>query len=181
MNTPFRRVVAVALLAAATLLASCGADTAPPAGSPAPSAAASAAASVDAAVNEAQRTAYNEAICPLFTALVDLDPRLAALREVGAGGDLSGSAAELDAVSTSMLSVLDALDAVPHWAPGTELRFNLISSLHVIRTQLLIIAEEPSTAESAELLAMLPFVASEAMDRSMNRAIEGGMSCEGIE
>jgi hypothetical protein len=177
MDTTFRRIVAVALLAATSLLASCGADAAPPASDSLPSANAS----VDAAVNEAQRVAYNEAICPLFTALVDLDPRLAALREVGAGGDASGSAAELDAVAASMVSVLDALEAVPHWAPGTELRFNLISSLHVIRTQLLIIAEDPSTAESAELLAILPYVASEAMDRSMSRAIEGGMSCEGIE
>lgn len=173
MNTPFRRAVAVALLAATTMLASCAADVAPPASS--------AAASVDPAVDAAQRVAYNEAICPLFTALLDLDPRLAALREVGAGGDLSGSVAELDAAAASMLSVLDALDAVPHWAPGTELRFNLISSLHVIRTQLLIIAEDPSTTESAELLATLPFVASEAMDRSMNRAIEGGMSCAEVE
>ena len=180
MNTSLRRISAVAMLAATTLLGACGADAAPPSSS-ASSAALSPATSVDPAVDEAQRAAYNEAICPLFTALVDLDPRLASLREVGTSGDVASAASELDAVAASMGSVLDALDAVPHWAPGTELRFNLISSLHVIRTQLVIIATDPGTAESAELLAALPFVASEAMDRSMNRAIEGGMSCEGIE
>ena len=177
MDTPFRRVAVVALLAVATLLASCGGVDSQLGGSAGPSTPSS----VDPAVNDAQRVAYNQAICPLFTALVDLDPRLAALRGVGASGDLSSAGAELDAVAASMLSVLDALDAVPHWAPGSELRFNLISSLHVIRTQLLIIADDPGTADSAELLATLPFVASEAMDRSMSRAIEGGMSCEGIE
>ena len=173
MSTPLRRIALAAMVAATTLLAACGSDVASPAsGAPA---------SVDPAVAESQRVAYNEAICPLFTAIVDLDPRLAALRAAGTSGDLSEIETELGATTAAMLSVLNALEAVPEWAPGTELRFHLTSSLHVIRTQLVIVADALDDPESAELLAELPFIASDAMDRAMQRAVEGGLDCEGIE
>jgi hypothetical protein len=130
----------------------------------------------------AARGAYQEAMCPIFNAILAIDPRLNDLREAGAaGGDVSVQAAEVDAVSDDLLITLDDLDDVPDWSFGDELRLSLINALHAIRTHLLGMADDPAGATAAETLAATPFIATEAMDRSMARAVEAGLSCEVTE
>lgn len=126
------------------------------------------------------RDAYSMAICPVFTALIALDPRLAALRAAGAeGGDVTGQATEIAGVSDEVLAQLNALEAVPEWSSGADLRYHLITALHAIRAGLLRIEGDVAASSAAEDLASLPFIASEAMDLAMQDATEGGLTCEG--
>jgi hypothetical protein len=172
METPVRRAAVVVALVAMAALTACGTQVelrSRAAPTPVPTFA-----------PDPERDAFEVAMCPLFTAVVDLDPRLGALRAAGADGNLAPVENELAAVAASILGVLEGLEAVPDWTPGSELRFNLISSLHTIRTTLVAAAENPAAPASAELVAGLPFLADEAMDRAMQRAVEGGLDCQGI-
>ena len=155
------------------LLAACGTQ-APPSTSSSTSA-------PPAPSNDAgARDAYGTAICPVFTALIALDPRLAALRTAGAeGGDVTGQATEIAGVSDELLAQLNALEAVPEWSSGADLRYHLITALHAIRARLLRIGDDAAASSAAEELASLPFIASEAMDLAMQDATEGGLTCEG--
>lgn len=175
-----RRTTALTAVLAAALLAACGTQTAPSSAPAARSQAPSAFAAPSAPPSlDAAGTAYSRAICPIFTAIVGLDDDLAALRALGAdGGDVPGAAAELESSSAALLDALTALEAVPDWGAGAELRFRLISALHAIRTQLLAVIADPGAQTAAGLLAELPFVATEALDRSMQGAISAGMTCD---
>jgi hypothetical protein len=172
MEIPVRRAAAVVALAVTAALTACGMQ-ADLRSQPAPT-------PVSTSAVDPGRDAYEAAMCPLFTAVLDLDPRLAALREAGDAGHLAPVESELAAVAASILGILEGLEAVPDWTPGSEVRFNLITSLHAIRTTIVEAAEAPGTAASEELIANLPFLATEAMDRSMQRAVEGGLDCQGI-
>ena len=136
--------------------------------------AASAAPSIDVAA----ASAYSVAMCPIFDDIVDFDPRLAALRQLGAeGADVADNADELNALADDLGATLDDLEAVPEWSEGAELRFLLINALHTIRVHLVRIAEDPEAAGAADSLAETPFVASPQMDRAMSAAIAAGLVC----
>lgn len=165
---------AVISLVLVAVLAACGAAPRP---SPSPSlvvADPSAAASVDPQA----RSAYGAAICPIFTAILEIDPRLAAIRAVGdEDGDVADQATELDALTGELGDILTRLEDVPAWDPGNRLRFELITALHAIRTQLIVVADDPSSRTAAAALAATPFIATEAMDRAMASATGAGLSC----
>jgi hypothetical protein len=155
------------------ILAACGSASTPSPSTP-PSVSVVPAPSIDIEA----RDAYAAAICPVFGGIVEMDPRLAALRSAGAeGGDVTGQAAEIDAVNADLLVLLTDLEAVPDWAEGRGLRHQLITALHSIRAHLLHVAEDPSANSAAADLAAVPYVASEPMDLAMNDAVEGGLAC----
>jgi len=173
MSSLRRFTMPVVTLLAATMLVACGTQSAP---SVAPSA--SAAAPVPSVDTDA-RDAFNAAICPLFTGILEIDPRLAALRGVGAeGGDMTAQAKQIGAVEDELGLLLNDLEAVPEWSSGADLRYHLITALHGIRARLLRIGGDPGAGTSADELANLPFIATEAMDIAMQDAIGGGLSCE---
>lgn len=168
---------AVLLLLVATL-AACGAAPTP---SPSPSPT-SAASSPAPSVDREARYAYGAAICPIFTAILAVDPRLAALRAVGdEDGDVAAQATELNSLASELREILTRLEEVPAWDPGNRLRFELITALHAIRTQLVVVADDPAARTAAAALAATPFVATEAMDRAMASATGAGLTCEPAE
>ena len=176
----------------AVLLAACGTDATPSTALPTATRPASEAPSVPASQEVtgsgapvappslgADGVAYSRAMCPIFTSILQLDGELAALRDIGAsGGDVNDAVTELAAASDELLGILTALEEVPTWGPGAELRFRLISGLHTLRTQVLAIASDPGARTAPALLAALPFIASEAMDRSMSEAAAAGFRCD---
>jgi hypothetical protein len=165
-------VISLVLVAA---LAACGG--AAPTPSPSPSLVATNPAAT-ASIDPQARAAYASAICPIFTAILEIDPRLAAMRAVGdEDGDVAGQAAELAALTGELLDILSRLEEVPAWDPGNRLRFELITALHAIRTQLIVVGDDPSAATAAAALAATPFIATEAMDRAMAGATGAGLSC----
>ncbi len=167
---PDHRLLA-ALIVVVLALAACGGAVP---SSPTPAASAS----LSAAEQAAARDAYAGAMCPIFETLLALDPRLAAMREAGAGGgDMSAHGAEIDAIGDELLTALDALEAVPDWAPGSSLRFQLISTLHAMRAELLRAGNDPAADGAAEALAAIPFIATDALDRAMRDARDGGLPC----
>lgn len=123
--------------------------------------------------------AFNAAICPIFDEILEVDPRLADLRAVGAAGKAEAlDPDELDAVVAVLGNQLDALEAVPDWPPGRNLRLQLIQALHGIRARLLLVSANPEVADALKDLAALPYIASDAMDLAFNRALEAGHTCE---
>jgi hypothetical protein len=138
----------------------------------------SSAASVPAGGDSAGRDAYTTAICPILVDITELDPRLVALRSAGdAGGDVRALEGEAGDVASALNVLLTDLDAVPEWAAGDNLRFQLTTALHGIRARILAI--DFGSPAAAEDLAELPFVASEAVDRAMAQAVASGfgMTC----
>jgi hypothetical protein len=165
----------IAIVVAAVLLVGCGSQATPSSTSPLLPVA-----SAPAPDDPVARAAFGAAICPIFAGILEVDPRLAAMRDAGsAGGDMSGQAAEIDTVGDELLRLLNALEALPEWESGTGLRFNLISSLHGIRAHLLAIGEGATSTTAAEDLAALPFIATTAMERAMQDAVDAGLNCEG--
>lgn len=172
MHFHVRLAAPVSVLLVTILLVACGAQPAPTASPAGP--VATPATSVDIAA----RDAYSAAICPIITGILDVEPRLTALRGAGAaGGDMSGHAAEIDAASDDLKVLLNDLEAVPEWSAGANLRFLLITALHAIRARILSVGEDPGAGTAAEALASLPF-SSEPMDVAMQSAVSGGLSCE---
>lgn len=174
---PVRRFAALSGALLAVLLVACGGQsmesTSPSDRSVDPTVAASTSADATA------RDAYSTAICPIFTGILELDPRLAAMREAGAaGGDISQHGAEIDALGGKLLLLLEELEALPEWSEGANLRHQLITALHGIRAQLLHIGGDPAAAGAADDLANLAFIASDAMDLAMAQAQRGGLTCE---
>lgn len=169
------RVLVFALVA---LLTACGtAPTPSPSASPA-TARPSAAPSGDPEA----RAAYGAAICPIFLSILEIDPRLAAMRAVGEEeGDIAAQSAELDALIGELLDILTRLEEVPAWDPGNRLRVELITALHAIRTELIAVADDPEARTAAAALAATPFVATDAMDRAMASAAGAGLSCDTTE
>jgi hypothetical protein len=183
MSIRLRFGAPVVALLAITLLASCGGVAAPTASpsvaSEPPTAAPSA--SVESEADMAARISFSAAICPIFSGLLDLDPRLQAIRDAGAaGGDMTPQAQELVDVGDVVLGLLEDLDALPAWQAGANLRYHLTNALHGIRAQLLHVGEDPAAASAADDLANLPFIATDAMDRAVQDAVEGGLSCEDV-
>ena len=173
MQFRLRLAAPVSTLLVTSLLVACGAQPSPTASPAGP--VVTPAASVDVAA----RDAYSAAICPIFTGILDIEPRLTNLRGVGAaGGDMSGHAAEIDAASDDLKVLLDDLEAVPEWSAGANLRFLLITALHAIRARMLSVGQDPAAGTAAEALASLPFISSEPMDVAMQVAVSGGLSCE---
>jgi hypothetical protein len=182
MSVP-RRIAAPAVALLAILLAACGSPAAPSAN---PSTAqqppnASPSASIESEADLAARLSFSAAICPIFSGLLDLDPRLQAIREAGAaGGDVTPQAQEIGEVGDVLLGLLEDLDAVPDWQAGANLRYHLTTALHGIRAQLLHVGENPAAGSAAEELANLPFIATDAMDLAVQDAVDGGLSCEDV-
>lgn len=183
MSIPSRLAGAVVASLASLLLASCGSVAAPssdPAAAseparPAPSA------SVESEADLAARLSYSSAICPIFSGILELDPRLQAIRDAGAaGGDMTPQAAELGEVGDLLRGLLEDLDAVPEWQAGAGLRYHLITALHGIRAQLLHVAENPAADSAAADLANLSFIASDAMDIAVQDAVDAGLTCEDV-
>jgi hypothetical protein len=127
------------------------------------------------------RDAYTAAMCPVFDEIVvTIDPRLAALRAIGAREgpspiDADAVAEVVDALGTQ----LDALEAMPAWDPGRALTFSLITAAHSIRAHLLNIDLDGNERTAFQALAGIPFFASQAMDLAMADAVAGGLACEG--
>jgi len=162
--------------AAAILLAACG--TAAPSGSSGAPATQPPAASASATPDPAALAAYSEAICQIFPAILAIDPRIAHVRDVAsAGGDMTDQADEMTALSETMLPVLEDLEALPDWEPGRSLRFHLITALHGIRTTFLLVAQDPDARAAAQNIVDMPFIATDALDRAMSTATQGGLSC----
>ncbi len=158
----------------AAILVACGTAPTP---SPSPSLA-DAEPSPPPSVDPQARAAFGGAICPIFTTILEIDPRLMALRAVGEEeGDIAAQATELDALTAELLDILARLEEVPAWEPGNRLRFELITALHTIRTQLIEVADDPAARTAAAALAATPFIATEAMDRAMARARQAGLAC----
>jgi len=134
--------------------------------------------SAQAAAEAARAGAYSAAICPVFDAIVELDPRLAALRSAGANRVPEGVADEVDALIDRLGRLLEDLEAVPDWDAGANLRYQVESALHAIRARLLLIADDPTSNESLDDLAALPYIASDAMDLAFNQAFLAGYTCE---
>lgn len=170
--------MAAVTLILVSMVAACGTSPAP---SPTPDATASptvASAAPSATSDPEAAAAYSAAICPIFDTILAIDPRLGDLRAAGAeGGDMSGYDAELTALSDELRVVLNDLDEVPDWEPGNRFRFELTSSLHAIRAELLAAARDTSDPSAAAALAGIPFMASPAMDRAFASAVEGGLAC----
>lgn len=182
MSVPHRfSAPVVALLA--ILLVGCGsltASTASPSDPPLPPNDAPTA-SVESEADMAARLSFSAAICPIFSGIVELDPRLQAIREAGAaGGDMTPQAQELVDVGEALLVLLEDLEAVPEWQAGANLRYHLTTALHGIRAQLLHVGEDPAAGSAAEELANLPFLATDAMDIAVQDAVDGGLTCEDV-
>lgn len=183
MRTPSRLAAAVVALFASILLTSCG-SVAVPTGTPTaatgqPSAAPTA--SVESEADLAARLSYSAAICPIFSGILELDPRLQAFRDAGAaGGDMTAQAAPIAEVGETLVGLLEDLDAVPDWQAGANLRYHLITALHGIHAQLLHVGDDPAARTAADELANLPFIASDAMDIAVQDAVEGGLTCEDV-
>ena len=183
MSVPLRFGAPVVALLAITVLTSCGTVAAPSPTSSAASQPSTAApiASVESEADMAARISFSAAICPVFSGLYDLDPRLQAIRDAGAaGGDMTPQAQEMVAVGDVLLGLLEDLDALPDWQAGAKLRYHLTTALHGIRAQLLHVGEDPAAASAATDLAYLPFIATDAMDLAVQDALEGGLSCEDV-
>ena len=151
----------------AVLLAACGA-----APTPSPTAAA------PAPDSPAARAAYQAAMCPLLVAIANTDEPLAALRAAGdAGGDMTANRGAMNGMADELNGVLASLDAVPAWTHGQQLRFELITALHAIRSQIVFAADHLEDAAAAGELAAIPYVAGLNMDRAMAAALEGGLVC----
>jgi hypothetical protein len=126
----------------------------------------------------ATRDAFATAICPIFLAILEVDPRLAAMRAAGAaGGDMTVHQAELETLAEELLVILGDLEAVPDWGPGQRAQIELITALHRIRTEIVVVVEDLTASGAAETIAAIPFIASDAMDRAMASAASGGLTC----
>ncbi len=135
----------------------------------------------DAAQGVGRRTAYIDAICPLFLDILQLDPRLAALRSEGADdGDVPAQAEEIGAVEAELRTVINDLNEVPDWAPGRMLRSELSGALHEIRSALLRVARDVEARDAAMQLADVPYVSRPTVDSGMQQAASAGLSCEGF-
>lgn len=183
MRTPSRLAAAVVALLASFLLTACGSVSAPtPNESPAAQPASLApTASVESEADLAARLSYSAAICPIFSDILDLDPRLQAFRDAGAqGGDMTPQAETIAEVGDILVGLLEDLDAVPHWQAGANLRYHLTTALHGIHAQLLHVEDDLAAGTAAEELANLPFLATDAMDLAVQDAVEGGLTCEDV-
>ena len=170
MQRPPRFVAPIATLLCAMLVTACVFQ---PRVEPTPDA------SARAAAEAAKLAAYNAAICPVFDAMLELDPRLAALRSAGANRVAEGVApGEVDDVIAELGGLLDDLEAVPDWDAGRSLQYQVLTALHGIRARLLQVANDPTSNASLAQLGDLPCIASEAMDLAYNQAFEAGHRCE---
>ena len=168
------RIVAIGLLLVA--LAGCGTAAAP--SSPPATVSEAPAASPSAIDDPAARAAYATAMCPLLVRVLDMDPRLGAMRSAGtAGGDMTAHEEPMASLADDLLVVLTDLDAVPTWSPGQRFRYELTTALHAIRAHILFVNEDLADAGAAEAMATIPFVASEAMDRGLATATAAGLDC----
>ena len=176
MRPPSRLLTPLIGLVAALLLAACGTSAAPSGSTTA--SAASPSASPSATPDPAALAAYSEAICAIFPAILAIDPRIAHVRDMAvAGGDMTDQADEMTALTEAMLPVLEDLEALPDWEPGRALRFQLITALHGIRTTFLLVAQDPSARAAAQTIVDMPFIATDALDRAMSTATQGGLTC----
>lgn len=183
MPSPSRLAAAVLALLASIILTACGSLTAPPSDPSTAEQPASAApsASVESAADLAARLSYSAAMCPIFDGILELDPRLQAIRDAGsAGGDMTPHAQELDEVGDLLLGLIEDLDAVPDWQAGANLRYHLITALHGIRAELVHVVDNPAARTAADELANIPFLATDAMDIAVQDAVDGGLTCEDV-
>lgn len=176
MSSPIRFAAPASLaLVVAVAVSGCGGGSAP---STTAASRATPAAAASVTPDPEALAAYSEAMCPIFEAIVTIDPRIAALREsAAAGDDLGDQTAEMTAIADALLEVLTDLEAVPEWAPGARLRYELIVALHDIRTTLLRALRDPSADGAREDLESLRFIAGAAMDEAMRAASGAGLSC----
>lgn len=169
-------LLAAALLTAA-VLAACGA-TATPSGSIGTAVTQPPSATPRATPDPAATAAYGVAMCAIFPAILAIDPRIAHVRDMAAaGGDMTDQADEMTSLSEAMLPVLEDLEALPDWEPGRALRFQLITTLHGIRTTFLLVTQDPSARAAAQTIVDMPFIATDALDRAMSTATQAGLTC----
>jgi hypothetical protein len=172
-------MTAVVAMLLVVVLAACGLS-ATPTPSPEPQSPAPVSVAPSSTPDPEAAAAYAAAICPIFDTILVIDPRLGVLRAAGAeGGDMTAHDAELSALADELRLVLNDLDDVPEWGPGNRFRFELTSSLHTIRAELLALARDTSHPEAAAAMAGIHFLASTAMDRAFASAVEGGFECAG--
>lgn len=178
-----RQLAASVLLVLSALLSACG--DGPPAQTPSlsmPQPQATPLVTPDPALSLDARSAYVAAICPAFLDILALDPRLATLRAEGsAESDVTMLVTELEAVAEELRTVLNSLEATPHWRPGQLLRVELIEALHAIRVAVLDVADDSAAHDAAERLASVPYISSPSMDGAMGQATNAGFNCEGVE
>lgn len=183
MRTPPRLAAALVALLTTVLLSACGSIAAPsviPSTASEPRSAAPSA-SIEREADVAARLSYSAAMCPIFSGILELDPRLQAFRDAGAaGGDMTSHAEDLGEVGQILHGLLDDLEGVPEWQAGAGLRYHLITALHGIRAQLLHVADDPASGSAAEDLANVPFIATDAMDIAVQDAVDGGLTCEDV-
>ena len=171
MSLRSRLLVPACLIAA--VLVGCGSAV------PATTGTAPAAASATPSSESPLLADYITIICPVFDALVVVDPRINDLRAIATeGGDMAGEQEEIASLSDALLVLLNELEALPAWEPGAALRFELMDSLHGIRSRLLNVDRDPGAADAAALIEAMPFIATEALDRAMGAASRGGLVCE---
>lgn len=190
MNSPVS-LLAVLVIAALALSACGGVSTTHPAPSRSVTSSADATAAVptpaprvtpDPVISAGSREDYIEAICPIFLTILVLDPRLADLRAAGTdGGNILSHATEIDSVAAELRTVINDLDGVPHWTPGSQLRTQLVLALHEMRSALLLVAQGLDHRDAAERLAGVPYIARPTVDEGMARAASAGLDCSGFE
>ncbi len=165
------------ICALAVLLAACvGPPSTPPLDSGQP-----ATVSETVAPDPEALAAYTAAMCPLFHAILVVDPRIGDVRaaaQAADGGDMSAQTTEMAALSEELLFLLTAHEAVPQWDPGAALRHHLITSLHGIRTAFLRAGRDPGARDAADGITVMPFMATDTLDRAMNVATQSGLACE---
>lgn len=175
MTTPIRFAAPASVLLCALITVGCGAAITPqPTG---------VAASPSATTDSAGLNSYIAGMCPIFDAILAIDPRITDLRAQASAadagdGDLSAHTAEMASLSEAMLVLLNDLASLPDWQPGAALRYHLLTSLHGMRAALLHVARDPAANDAAGDVTAMPFLASEALDRAMSTAAQGGLRCE---
>lgn len=162
----------------AVALAACGTDAVATSSPPAAATQPPPSVQPKRVTDPAARDAYGAAICPIFVTIIEVDPRVAELRDLGESGEPIGPHRdEIAAVSDDLRATLIDLAGVPDWEPGRLLVFRLRESLQAMRLQLLLAEREAASIVAARALAAIPHGANDAVEAAMAQAVAGGLSC----
>lgn len=85
--------------------------------------------------------------------------------------------AEIDFVANELRMILNDLQAVPNWTPGTLLRGGVIDALHEVRSALLTARRQLGAHDAAAQLAALPYISRPTVELGVQRATEAGFEC----
>jgi hypothetical protein len=169
-------------IALALGVAACSTPDASPTPEPLTSSTPTPIATVVPAADLGAAAAYSEAICPIFLSILDVEPALAAMRADGLEpAEILTDAETVIEVTGAIAVITRDLDRLPAWEPGRLLELELITAMHGLRVSLAGIADGLEAPDAADLLAALPYIASDRMDQAMVRAATAGLDCEGFE